>query len=288
MKIQRQVMNWFQANARDLPWRAKHTTAWQVLVSEIMLQQTPAERVTPAYLAWIARWPDAAALAQASPADVLRQWDRLGYPNRALRLHQCAKKVTTEFGGILPMEYDALIALPGIGDYTASAILAFAHNRRSVVLDTNIRRVLVRVWQGQERQPASVSSVERTLADQLTPPDDAQAALWSAAVMESGALICTARNPQCNQCFIASECQWLAAGQPKSPVAVRSQKFVGTDRQVRGKLMAVLRDASTSVPKALLDRVWADGQQRERALDGLVSDGLVEVTRSGRYRLPHA
>lgn len=281
-------MNWFQANARDLPWRAKHTTAWQVLVSEIMLQQTPAERVTPAYLAWIARWPDAAALAKASPADVLRQWDRLGYPNRALRLHQCAKTVTAEFGGQLPAQYDALIALPGIGDYTASAILAFAHNKRSVVLDTNVRRVLTRVWQGEERQPPSVSSIERTLADQLTPTKDADAALWSAAVMEFGAVICTARNPQCDQCFVASKCQWLAAGKPKSAVPARSQKFAGTDRQVRGKLMAVLRDAATSVPKARLDEVWADGQQRERALDGLVSDGLVEVTRSGRYRLPHA
>lgn len=281
-------MNWFQANARDLPWRAKHTTAWQVLVSEIMLQQTPAERVTPAYLAWIARWPDAATLAQASPADVLRQWDRLGYPNRALRLHQCAKTVTRDFAGQLPAQYDELIALPGIGDYTASAILAFAHNKRSVVLDTNIRRVLMRVWQGQERQPQSVSSIERTLADQLTPTKHADAALWSAAIMEFGAVICTARNPDCDQCFIASKCQWLAAGQPKSATPARSQKFAGTDRQVRGKLMAVLRDASTSVPKARLDEVWADGQQRERALDGLVSDGLVEVMRSGRYRLPQA
>jgi len=288
VKIQRQVMNWFEVNARDLPWRAKHTTSWQVLVSEIMLQQTPAERVTPAYLAWIARWPDAAALAKASPAEVLRQWDRLGYPNRALRLHQCAKTVTTEFSGDLPADYESLIALPGIGDYTASAILAFAHNKRSIVLDTNIRRVLTRVWQGQERQRPSVSSIERTLADQLTPTDDADAALWSAAVMEFGAVICTARNPQCDHCLISSKCQWLAAGRPKSAVPIRSQKFAGTDRQVRGKLMAVLRSAPKSVPKALLDSAWSDGQQRERALDGLVSDGLVEVTRSGRYRLPHA
>jgi len=279
-------MNWFRANARDLPWRATHTTAWQVLVSEIMLQQTPAERVTPAYLAWIERWPDAAALAHASPADVLRQWDRLGYPNRAMRLHQCAKKVTNELGGELPCDYDGLVALPGIGDYTASAILAFAHNKRSVVLDTNIRRVLMRVWNGHERQPQSVSAVERMLADELTPRKDVDAALWSAAVMEFGAVICTARNPQCDHCFIASQCQWALAGKPKSTLAVRTQKFAGTDRQVRGKLMAVLRDASGSVPKSHLDQVWTDGQQRERALDGLVSDGLVEVTRSGRYRLP--
>ena len=279
-------MNWFQAHARDLPWRATHTTAWQVLVSEIMLQQTPAERVTPAYLAWIKRWPDAATLAQASPADVLRQWDRLGYPNRAIRLHQCAKKVTSEFGGELPSDYDGLVALPGIGDYTASAILAFAHNKRSVVLDTNIRRVLMRVWNGQERQPQSVSAIERILADELTPRKDADAALWSAAVMEFGAVICTARNPGCDHCFIASHCHWALAGKPQSTVAVRTQKFAGTDRQVRGKLMAVLRDASGSVPKSQLDEVWTDGLQRERALDGLVSDGLVEVMRSGRYRLP--
>jgi A/G-specific adenine glycosylase len=251
-----------------------------------MLQQTPAERVTPAYLAWIKRWPDAATLAQASPADVLRQWDRLGYPNRAMRLHQCAKKVTSEFGGELPSDYDGLVTLPGIGDYTASAILAFAHNTRSVVLDTNIRRVLMRVWNGQERQPQSVSAVERILADELTPRKDADAALWSAAVMEFGAVICTARNPGCDHCFIASQCRWALAGKPRSTVVVRTQKFAGTDRQVRGKLMAVLRDASGSVPKSQLDEVWADGQQRERALDGLVSDGLVEVMKNGRYRLP--
>jgi len=284
--IQSEVMIWFQANSRDLPWRARHTTGWQVLVSEIMLQQTPAQRVAPAYLAWIDRWPDAPSLAAATPAEVLRQWDRLGYPNRALRLHQCAKKVTSDFAGDLPCDYDELVALPGIGDYTASAIMAFAHNKRSVVLDTNIRRVLMRVWKGQERQPQSVSSIERTLADELTPEQDAEAALWSAAVMEFGAVICTARNPQCSQCFIAHRCQWLAAGKPKSSVAARSQKFAGTDRQVRGKLMAVLRDAPSSVSKSELDKVWADPQQRERALDGLVSDGLVEVMRSGRYRLP--
>ena len=281
-------MTWFQENSRDLPWRAKHTSAWQVLVSEIMLQQTPAQRVAPAYLAWIERWPDASALASASPAEVLRQWDRLGYPNRAMRLHQCAKKVMNDFGGELPSDYDGLIALPGIGDYTASAILAFAHNKRSVVLDTNIRRVLMRVWNGEERPPQSVSAIERALADELTPEKDREAALWSAAVMEFGAVICTARNPQCDRCFIAHQCHWFAAGKPKNTVAVRSQKFAGTDRQVRGKLMAVLREASSSVPKSQLDAVWSDHQQRERALDGLVSDGLVEVMRSGRYRLPQA
>ena len=281
-------MDWFQANARDLPWRAKHTTAWQVLVSEIMLQQTPAERVAPAYLGWIDRWPDAASLAKATPADVLRQWDRLGYPNRALRLHQCAKQVAADFSGELPSNYDELVALPGIGDYTASAVIAFAHNKRSVVLDTNIRRVLMRVWTGQERAPQTVSRIERALADELTPTNDAHAALWSAAVMEFGAVICTARKPLCEHCFISSQCKWLADGQPKSAVVVRSQKFEGTDRQVRGKLMAVLRSANSSVPKSELDCVWVDGQQRERALDGLVSDGLVEITRAGRYRLPHA
>jgi len=251
-----------------------------------MLQQTPVERVAPAYLAWVKRWPDAHSLAQASPAEVLRQWDRLGYPNRALRLQQCAKTVATQFAGQLPTGYDELIALPGIGDYTASAILAFAHKKRSIVLDTNVRRVLTRVWHGQERQRQSVSSVERSLADSLAPKSDLEAALWSAAVMEFGAVICTARNPHCDHCFISTECKWLAAGKPTSAIVARSQTFVGTDRQVRGKLMKVLRDAKGSVHKVQLDEVWADGQQRERALDSLVSDGLVEVTRTGRYRLP--
>lgn len=286
VSIPEQLSSWFVLNARKLPWRKSRVTAWQILVSEIMLQQTPAARVAPQWEAWIKRWPDAPSLAVASTADVLRQWDKLGYPNRALRLRETATIVTRDFGGKLPKDEVQLRALPGIGEYTAAAILAFAYKKRSLVLDTNVRRVLARVFTGIELATGSISSVERELADRITPSDDKDAALWSAAVMEFGALVCTARNPECDVCLIRNSCSWRKNGYPLLEKRPATQKFVGTDRQVRGKLMAVLRDAKSTVAKSELDAVWADANQRERALDSLVADGLVDVTRAGRYRLP--
>lgn len=284
--IQRQLATWFKANARVLPWRDPRMTAWQILVSEIMLQQTPAERVAPQFEAWIKRWPTAAALARATPAEVIRQWDRLGYPNRALRLHKTAQVVVRDYAGELPDTYEELVALPGIGDYTASAILAFAHNKRSVVLDTNIRRVIARVWNGQARQGPSISSIEREFAQSLVPSTDKAAAIWSAAIMEFGATICTATKPSCDSCILAKDCAWRLAGYPTGDIKPRTQKFAGTDRQVRGIIMKVLRDSTGSVTQNDLRTLWADHQQLDRALDGLVTDGLVDVTRAGRLRLP--
>lgn len=284
--IPEQLITWFAANARPLPWRKRNVTAWQILVSEIMLQQTPAARVAPQWEEWIARWPDAASLAAASPADVLRQWNKLGYPNRALRLRETAIIVTREYAGQLPADERLLRALPGIGEYTAAAILAFAYRKRSFVLDTNVRRVLARVYTGAELATGGISALERELADRITPIDNRTAAKWSGAVMEFGALVCTARNPGCSSCMLSTHCAWVKNGSPVLTKRPPTQKFTGTDRQVRGKLMAVLRSSEKSVTKSDLDVVWPDAQQRERALDSLVSDGLVDVTRAGRYRLP--
>lgn len=286
MNIPDQLIVWYSANARSLPWRKSKVTAWQILVSEIMLQQTPAGRVAPQFEAWIKRWPDAASLAKASPADVLRQWAKLGYPNRALRLRETAVIVSRDYAGKLPVDEKLLRELPGIGEYTAAAILAFAYKKRSFVLDTNVRRVLARVFSGTELATGGVSVVERELANRITPTDDKTAAQWSSAVMEFGALVCTSRNPDCDSCILSSQCAWRKAGYPLLDKRPPTQKFAGTDRQVRGKLMAVLRSATASVSKAELDEVWPDAQQRERALDSLVADGLVDVTRAGRYRLP--
>ncbi len=286
MGIQDALIAWYSSNARDLPWRKNRVTAYQILVSEIMLQQTPAARVAPQWQAWIKRWPTAAHLAKASSADVIRQWDRLGYPNRALRLHETAKLITRSHAGRLPQQYEDLISLPGIGDYTANAILAFAFNKRSVVLDTNIRRVIERVWNGNERPSNSPSAVEREFAEALVPLDDKQAAAWSIAVMEFGALVCTARNPQCDACPIASSCAWRAADYPASTLVRKSQKFEGTDRQVRGKIMAELKSATTSKTRDSLSHVAKDRSQFDRAMLSLIDDGLIEVTANGRVRLP--
>jgi len=285
--LHRPVLAWYDSHARDLPWRADDRTPWAVLVSEVMLQQTPVDRVVPAWAAWIARWPTPGALAADSPGDAVRMWGRLGYPRRALRLHAAAIACVERFGGEVPSTYDELRSLPGVGDYTAAAVLAFAFGRRAVVLDTNVRRVLARLVDGSERARPSVNAAERAVAASLLPDADGRAARWSLALMELGALVCTASSPACEACPVVASCAWVAGGRPAYDGPARTvQTFTGTDRQVRGLLMAVLRESATPVPKPDLDVVWADAVQRERALDSLVDDGLVDPLPDGRYALP--
>src|ERR1700760_3118202 len=212
------VLGWYAAHARDLPWRAPGVSPWAVLVSEIMLQQTPVSRVLPAYQAWLARWPTPAALAADAPGGAVRRGGGLGYPRRALRLHETATIVTEKYAGELPSTREELLALPGIGAYTAAAVAVFAFGRRHAVLDTNVRRVLARVETGREFPGPQVSAAEYRLAESLLPPDDAVAARWSVAVMELGALTCTAAAPRCDECPIAAHCAWLAAGRPEGAV----------------------------------------------------------------------
>jgi A/G-specific adenine glycosylase len=280
------VLGWYAAHARDLPWRAPGVSPWAVLVSEIMLQQTPVSRVLPAYQAWLARWPTPAALAADAPGEAVRQWGRLGYPRRALRLHQVAVIVTEKYGGQLPSAHEELLALPGIGAYTAAAVAVFAFGRRHAVLDTNVRRVLARVESGREFPGPAPSVAEYRLAESLLPPDDAVAARWSVAVMELGALTCTAAAPRCDQCPVAQWCAWLAAGRPAAEVRPVGQTYEGTDRQCRGRLLAVLRDSREPVTQDRLDAAWPEHVQRARALDGLVADGLVDPLPDGRFALP--
>lgn len=289
------VVAWFGEHARDLPWRAPDRTPWGVLVSEIMLQQTPVVRVEPAWRAWLARWPAPADLAAASPADVLRAWDRLGYPRRALRLQECARALVERHGGQVPDDEEALLALPGIGSYTAAAVRAFAFGRRSVVLDTNVRRVLARAAEGVALPAPALTVGERRLAEQYVPDDDAGAARWAAASMELGALVCTARSPRCGACPVADACAWRRAGSPPDVHAPRrrTQAWAGTDRQVRGRIMALLRDALEPAPAHAVAAVWPDDEQRDRCLASLLADGLVqqvpgEPEHLPRYRLPHA
>ncbi|PSK97532.1 A/G-specific DNA-adenine glycosylase [Haloactinopolyspora alba] len=282
------VLSWYAAHARDLPWRAHDRTPWGVLVSEVMLQQTPVTRVEPVWREWMARWPRPADLAATESGEAIRAWGRLGYPRRALRLHGAARVITERHGGAVPAEYDDLIALPGVGEYTAAAVSVFAFGARRSVLDTNVRRVLARTVTGTRYPPTAPTAAERRLADDLL-PDEAEAPAWSVAVMELGAVVCTARSPRCTQCPIASSCAWRRAGHPDDDGPPRrGQPWTGTDRQARGRLMAVLREAHGPVPKDQLDAVWSHAMQRERALDGLVADGLVEPLDGQHYRLPRA
>ncbi len=281
------VLDWYEANARDLPWRTPEASPWAVMVSEFMLQQTPVKRVLPAYAAWLERWPIPADLAADAPGEAVRMWGRLGYPRRALRLHAAAVAITAEHGGRVPDDHAALLALPGVGEYTAAAVASFAFRQRHVVLDTNVRRVFARAVEGVEYPAQATTAAERRTATGLLPADTGTAAAWAVGVMELGALVCTARSPGCDGCPLRRHCAWQAAGCPpyQGPPR-RGQTYEGTDRQVRGKLLAVLRDAHGEVPQARLDAVWPDQVQRARALDSLVADGLVEPVAQGVYRLP--
>lgn len=281
------LTTWFEVHGRELPWRSADRTPWGVLVSEVMLQQTPVARVVPAWNDWMGRWPDAASLAAATPGQAVRQWDRLGYPRRAIRLHECAVALVERHGGTVPDTDGALRALPGVGEYTSAAVRAFAFGQRSVVLDTNVRRVLGRVVGGEATPAPSVTVAERRRAESLIPDGGPAAARWSAAVMELGALVCSASSLSCGRCPVTGACTWVRLGRPASTgPRRRTQGFEGTDRQVRGRIMAVLRSAAGPVDRAAVEGAWSDGPQRARALAGLVADGLVEPVADGRFGLP--
>jgi len=282
--LQDPVIGWYAASARDLPWRRPGTSAWAVLVSEFMLQQTPVSRVLPVYETWLERWPTPADLAAEPAGEAVRAWGRLGYPRRALRLHASAVAINERHGGEVPDEYDALRRLPGVGDYTAAAVASFAFGRAHAVLDTNVRRVLGRAVSATEYPPSSVTRAEKDLAAALVPDEDPE--VWAVAVMELGALVCTAANPRCDACPIAEQCAWQRAGRPAyDGPPRRGQTYAGTDRQCRGRLLAVLRDADGIVSRARLDDEWPEPTQRGRALAGLLEDGLA-VQQDGGYALP--
>ncbi|HEY3504789.1 MAG TPA: A/G-specific adenine glycosylase [Actinocatenispora sp.] len=281
------VSAWYDEHARDLPWRAAGVSPWAVLVSEVMLQQTPVSRVLPVWREWLARWPHPQDLAAEPAAEVIRAWGRLGYPRRALRLHECARALVERHDGVVPRDVDALLALPGIGSYTARAVAVFSYGDRHPVVDTNVRRFVARAVAGDADAGPPRAAADLAAVDALLPADRTDAARASIAFMELGALICTARGPRCADCPVYAECGWQRAGRPAATGPARKvQKFAGTDRQVRGLIMAVLRDATAPVPRADLDTVWPDATQRERALSALVDDGLVHALPRQRYALP--
>jgi A/G-specific adenine glycosylase len=290
--VSRLAADWFERAARDLPWRRAGTTAWGVLVSEIMLQQTPVHRVEPSWLAWLERWPTPAAMTEDpdQPAAAIRMWGRLGYPRRALRLYECAVEVVARHGGTVPADLDALLALPGVGSYTARAVAAFAYGQRHPVVDTNVRRLVARAVTGLADAGPATTPRDLDAVEAILPAAPAQAARASAALMELGALVCVARAPRCDACPLAGVCAWRRSGAPAGAPGPtrRPQSYAGTDRQVRGLLLAMLRDATGPVPVVRLDAVWPDAVQRDRALAGLLADGLVIAPAPDSYALPGA
>ena len=287
MSIAPDVNAWFRAHARDLPWRRPGFTAWGTLVSEFMLQQTPVVRVIPRLAEWLERWPSPSALAAVPPGDAVRAWASLGYPRRALNLHACAVAIAELHGGVVPEDVDELLALPGVGPYTARAVAVFAYGHRHPVVDTNVRRVLARALDGQGEPAPPATRRDLAAMDAVLPAELADARVFNAAAMELGAIVCTARAPKCDECPIRDACAWRAEGYPvylgaRKPV---QKRFEGSDRQVRGLILAELRAVDVPVPASELSAVCADGIQRSRAIAGLLNDGLAVRTDAG-YALP--
>lgn len=280
------VVDWYHANRRDLPWRRDGFTAWGTLVSEFMLQQTPVSRVIPRLEEWLTRWPTPAALAAVPPGEAVRAWQSLGYPRRALWLHAAAVAITEQHDGVVPEDVDALLALPGIGDYTARAVAVFAYGNRHPVVDTNIRRVIARAIGGQA-EPGPPGKRDLAAMEALLPEDRPAAAAFNAGMMELGAIVCVARSPRCGECPVASRCAWRQAGYPAydGPKKAVQKRYEGSDRQVRGRILAELRASHIPVTAAELETVWPDAAQRDRALAGLLADGLA-VAAEGGYTLP--
>ena len=306
--LHQRVIAWYDLEARDLPWRGGDRSAWGVLVSEIMLQQTPVVRVLPVWQEWMERWPAASSLAADSAGEAVRRWGRLGYPRRALRLHAAAISIVEEHSGQVPGSYSELLKLPGVGSYTAAAVAAFAFGHRETVIDTNIRRVQARLVGGDALAQPSLTAAETRRATELLPVDAQWSVRWNSAVMELGAVLCTARSPRCGQCPVLDSCAWVQAGKPAPAYIPKGQPWAGTDRQVRGAIMAVLRQCSQPLPPELLlgtpvdlavgptlfapapelgaavahlHSLGSPSEQLERALAGLLRDGLAEETTTG-------
>jgi len=278
---EKEIIAWFKKNKRDLPWRK--TDTWGVLVSEFMLQQTPVNRVLPIYAEWMKRWPTPAALANATPAQVITAWGRLGYPRRALRLHECAKVITGKYNGVIPDTEAELRALPGIGEYTAAAMIAFAFSGRSLVLDINIRRLFARIFDGVQTPKLSATKDEKSRYEALIPKKDPH--LWAAATMELGALICTSQSPKCGICPVAHACRWRSLDYPQSDQVKRIQTWHGTDRQCRGTIVQALRE-NDLLTKSQIEQLWDVPSQLEKALLTLLDDGLIEARGKSKFSLP--
>lgn len=289
---ERALAAWFRANSRPLPWRDSGTSAWGVLLSEVMSQQTPVARVSEPWNRWMSQWPTPSDLAAADPALVIREWGNLGYPRRALRLRECAAAIVEDHGGEVPHLESELLSLPGIGEYTAAAVAAFAFGKRTTLLDTNIRRVLGRAFEGIAAPRPHITRADRELAQRVLPERAQDSVIWNEALMELGATVCAPRAPRCGQCPLFSTCAWRQAGYPDAGARVaRPQTFEGTDRQIRGRMLKVLRDSSPTTVDLVLASAQTDLERARRVLDTLLADGLAHTTPHSEVALgpdPHA
>ena len=282
----RDLLRWGDEVRRDLPWR-RTRDPWAILVSELMLQQTQVSRVEPRYQAFLAAFPTPAACADAAPGEVVRLWEGLGYNRRAVHLHRAATQMVDHHDGQVPTTLAELLALPGVGPYTARAVLAFAHEEHHGVLDTNAARFLARAVAGRRLKPREAQD----LADSLVPTGGAWA--WNQSVLDLGATVCLKRSPRCDTCPIAADCAWTSSGRPDPDPADgtagssgRQAAFAGSDRQGRGRLVNALRTGPIEVCRLPDVTGWPDEPERaQRVADGLVGDGLAEYV-DGTLALP--
>lgn len=284
-EAQTALMAWGERHRRDLPWR-RTRDPWEILVSEVMLQQTQTFRVVPRYLAFLEEYPTASVCAAAPVASVIRAWDGLGYNRRAVQLHRCAQQLVELHGGSPPHDLSALLKLPGVGPYTARAVLAFAYEDDVGVVDTNVGRVLAR-WQGHR-----LSAVEAQATADAAVPDGSGWA-WNQALLDLAAQVCTRRTPRCDQCPVRSICRWQGQGTDPADGSARvsggQSRFEGSDRQGRGRLVAALRHGPVPRPDLAMAAGWPDDLVRaERIMAGLVSDGIAVIDDEGTANLPNA
>jgi len=303
--VRHAVLTWYRRSHRDLPWR-RTRDPYAILVSEVMLQQTQVERVLPKFLDWMERYPTLRSLAAAPRADVIRAWSGLGYNLRAVRLHEIARQAVERFGGVLPNTLDGLLGLKGIGRYTAAAVMCFAHGAAEPVLDTNVRRVLGRIFAAEASAAIEDDRVAWSLAEAALPPAR-DVYDWNQALMDVGATICLARNPRCLLCPAQARCtarrEWFApdfapaaAGEAERVAEQRAAyvarkpkqgKFAGSRRWYRGQIVAALRDAPDGVDvESLAARVSLDLPAVSEIVSSLERDGLVQLS-GGVARLPN-
>jgi A/G-specific adenine glycosylase len=275
--IRRAVLAWYRPRPHDYPWRSDSPDPYAVLVSEVMLQQTQAARVAPAYRTFLERFPDVRALASAGRAELLRTWGGLGYPRRALALREAARSIVGEHGGEVPRDPEVLRGLPGVGPYTAAAVASIAFGVAVAAVDTNVRRITARVLYGAEPDdlpaPLLVAGAN-ALVDPRSPGE------WNQAAMDLGRFVCRPV-PRCDTCPVAARCRAVAEGGPRQRSARRRPAFDGSMRQARGRVLAALRDGDGPIPLgALADATGLPADRARTAASALAADGIVTLTRS--------
>ena len=279
-EIRATLLAWGEADLRDLPWR-RTRDPWVILVSETMLQQTQVARVVERLPRFLDRFPTPAACATAPAGAVVEEWAGLGYNRRPLNLHRAATRMVADHGGEVPSDLADLLALPGVGPYTARAVRAFAYELPAAVVDTNIGRVLARL-DGDRLTPRAAQDRADELAAGAPPW------LWNQSIMEFGALVCTKRSPGCDGCALAAQCRWRGRGEDpaigSAAVSTTQPRFEGSDRQLRGRLVDALR-AGPVAASEVAERIAAPPERAEAIIAGLVRDGLA-VEDGSALRLP--